>query len=551
MTFKIQLASSLPRKSASDVLVLVLSSTDPSREDHLRDLDARFDGAIARYLEETEFRAERGTSVVLPTLGRIDDKHVVIVGVRTAPRIAGGRTEATSAPLAEAVAIALRACLALKAKRVTVLAAEGTDIEPLVLGARLGAYSFTRYKTEGKKVELEGITVVRAGALGQAEKAAAAKAEHVADGVCLARDLVNEPPNELTPLAIAGHAKKIAARHKLSCKVLEGQAVEKAGLRLHYAVGRGSRNVPAFIHLTYRPKNPVGRLVFIGKGISFDTGGICIKPAPGMGDMKSDMAGAAAVLGLMEAVGALAPNVEVHGIVGAAENMPDGDAYRPADVIESLSGKTVEIINTDAEGRLVLADALTYGARLEPDLMIDAATLTGATLISLGPSVSAFFTSEGAVAEALAVAGHQAGESFWHMPLVEELRQDLDSDVADLKHTGERNGGAITAALFLREFTQQANWLHCDIPGATYRTRAVGMHPKGGTGHAVLTFLQLVELHQKQRIIVAPRAAKAAAKSPGRAIRKKAPSGVSAPKATKAAKKPRGPAKPQARSGRA
>ncbi len=550
MTLKIQLASSLPRKSAGDALVLVLSSTDPNREDHLRELDARFDGAIVRYLEEIEFRADRGTSVVLSTLGRIDDKHVVVVGVRTSARIAGESTADTPAPLAEAVAVGLRACLGLKAKRVTVLASEGTSIEPLVLGARLGAYSFTRYKTDGKKVAIEAITIVRAGALGKGEKAAADRAEHVADGVCLARDLVNEPPNELTPLAIAGHAKKIAARHKLACKVLEGQAVEKAGLRLHYAVGRGSRNVPAFIHLTYRPKNPTGRLVFIGKGISFDTGGICIKPAPGMGDMKSDMAGAAAVLGLMEAVGALAPSVEVHGIVGAAENMPDGDAYRPADVIESLSGKTVEIINTDAEGRLVLADALTYGARLEPDLMIDAATLTGATLISLGPSVSAFFTSEGSVVEAMLAAGHQAGESFWHMPLVEELRADLDSDVADLKHTGERNGGAITAALFLREFTEQANWLHCDIPGATYRTRAAGMHPKGGTGHAVLTFLRLVERHQEQRIIGAARPP--AAKASGKVTKagRKVPAGVSAPKVERASKKPRGPAPPPARSGR-
>lgn len=551
MTLKIQLASSLPRKSASDALVLILSSTDLSREDHLRELDARFDGAIARYLTETEFRADRGSSVVLPTLGRIDDKHVIVVGVRGAARIAGGRTEDTPAPLAEAAAIGLRACLGLKAKRVTVVAAEGTNVEALVLGARLGAYSFTRYKTDAKHVAIEAVTIVRGGALGQAEKAQATKAERVADGVCLARDLVNEPPNELTPLAIAGHAKKIAARHKLACKVLEGQAVEKAGLRLHYAVGRGSRNVPAFIHLTYRPKNPVGRLVFIGKGISFDTGGICIKPAPGMGDMKSDMAGAAAVLGLMEAVGATLPNVEVHGIVGAAENMPDGDAYRPADVIESLSGKTVEIINTDAEGRLVLADALTYGARLEPDLMVDAATLTGATLISLGPSVSAFFTSAANVAEAVSAAAHQAGESFWHMPLVEELRADLDSDVADIKHTGERNGGAITAALFLREFTQQANWLHCDIPGATYRTRAVGMHPKGGTGHAVLTFLELVELHEEKPIILAARAG--GGKSSGKPSRtaKKAPAGVSAPKARKAAKKPRGPAAGPARSGRA
>jgi leucyl aminopeptidase len=209
--------------------------------------------------------------------------------------------------------------------------------------------------------------------------------------------------------------------------------------------------------------------------------------------MKSDMAGAAAVLGLMAAVGATRPELEVHALIGAAENMPDGSAYRPADVFSSLDGKTVEIINTDAEGRLVLADALAYAVGLKPDLIVDAATLTGAALVALGKTCSAFYATDDKLAAQLDAAAHEAGEAFWRMPLLDELAEQLKSDVADLKHTGDRWGGSITAALFLREFVGKVPWLHCDIAGPVLAERARGMYPKGGTGHAVLTFLSLVE----------------------------------------------------------
>jgi len=233
--------------------------------------------------------------------------------------------------------------------------------------------------------------------------------------------------------------------------------------------------------------------VLVGKGLTFDSGGLCIKPAAGMGDMKSDMGGAAAVLGTMAAVGALRPDVEVHGIIGAAENMPDGNAYRPADVFTSLDGKTVEIINTDAEGRLVLADALAYARKLEPDVMIDAATLTGACLIALGKACSAFYTADDKLAKRFASAADEAGEQFWRMPLLEDLREHLSSDIADLKHTGDRYGGSISAALFLREFVGDTPWIHCDIAGPATADRAKGIYPKGGTGHPILTMLALIE----------------------------------------------------------
>jgi len=328
----------------------------------------------------------------------------------------------------------------------------------------------------------------------------------------MARDLVNEPPNILIPEEFARRAKAVAKKNKLTCKVLDHKGIQKAGMDLHYAVGKGSENLPYFIHLTYKPAKSTGRIVFVGKGITFDSGGLCIKPGGSMLDMKTDMSGAGAVLGMMETIAALKPNVEVHAIIAAAENMPDAKAYRPSDVLSSLSGKGVEVINTDAEGRLVLADALTYAARLKPDFIVDAATLTGATLVSLGAPFSAFYTGSDEIAGAMKEVTAQAGESFWQMPLIEELASQLKSHVTDLKHTGDRMGGAITAALFLREFTEGVPWMHCDIPGPVFRDRASGMNPKGATGHAVLSFLGLIERHAKSPIVKASPPKKGATK---------------------------------------
>jgi leucyl aminopeptidase len=238
---------------------------------------------------------------------------------------------------------------------------------------------------------------------------------------------------------------------------------------------------------------PKARLVFIGKGLTFDTGGICIKPAPGMEEMKGDMGGAANVIALMAAVAATKPAVEVHGLIGSAENMPDGNAYRPGDIFGSLDGKMVEIINTDAEGRLVLADVLAYGRELKPDAMLDNATLTGACIVALGPTVSGFYSNQDALAQRFKRCADAAGEAMWHMPLVEDLRDGLKSDWADLKHTAERWGGSISAALFLREFVGDSPWIHVDIAGPSMAGKPYNVFAKGGTGHGVLTYLRLIE----------------------------------------------------------
>jgi len=298
----------------------------------------------------------------------------------------------------------------------------------------------------------------------------------------------------MTPVAFAKQASELARKYKLRIKVLDARGIDRVGMSLLAAVGRGSRNEPRFVHLTFVPRaKPRKKIVLLGKGLTFDSGGLCIKPAAGMDEMKSDMAGAAAVLGTMQAIGELKPNVEVHGLFVLAENMPDGNAYRPGDVFRSLDGKTVEIINTDAEGRLALADGLAYARKLKPDLIIDLATLTGACMVALGKSCSGFFTSNEGWSEKFKTAAEKAGESFWQLPLLAELKDQLKSDIADLKHTGERYGGAITAAMFLKEFVGETPWIHCDIAGPVLADRPRHSYPKGATGHPVLTLVRFIE----------------------------------------------------------
>jgi leucyl aminopeptidase len=501
-------------------------------------LDRELGGELKQHLVRARFAGERGSVRIVPTLGQLPCAEVILVGLGPRP--------GSLANLSEGVAIGVRACLANRPERVLVDIdnAEPNPDQGLVgldrigqatLGAVLGSYQFDRYYGEKQKAH---VTLRKLGIV--AEKSAQKSLERglvVAEGVCLARDLVNEPPNELYPESFAARARSIAKSEQLECKVLDEKGLAQAGMNLHLAVGQGSARKPRFVHLTYRPPAAKGRLVFVGKGVTFDSGGLCIKPMQGMADMKSDMAGAGAVLGMMSVVRKLGLPVEVHGLLGLAENMPDGAAYRPADVIISLQGKGVEIINTDAEGRLVLADALTYGARLEPDFMVDAATLTGATLISLGPSYSAFFTGHETLGAAMADSAKVAGENFWRMPLVEELAQELKSDITDLQHTGQRYGGAISAALFLREFVEGKPWIHADVPGPTYRDRASGLHPKGGTGHGVLTFLELIYRHGKSAIVSSPPKVPKAKAGAAKATSKKAPLKKAPPKAAGAKKK--------------
>ena len=490
MALQIQLASGDPTIAVTDVLIVSVCQGAVATHPAVVALDKAFDGALLEHVKAVEFEGKFDQTLELPTLGRSKAKKLVLLGV-------GKKEELDAARLRASLAAGVRAHSGGSTRSLHLVLPEAElELRSVGEAVALGAYRFNKYFTGERrpKAELGKVSVHLAhGTASPTAKKALDLGIAIAEAVAVARDAVNEPPNVLTPEGLAQVARALARKHKLKIKVLDKKGILAAGMNLHYAVGQGSENEPRFIHLSYVPKKKNKKIVFVGKGITFDSGGLCIKPAAGMGDMKSDMGGAAAVLGLIAAVATVGPDVEVHAIVGAAENMPDGAAYRPADVFTSLDGKTVEIINTDAEGRLVLADALTYASRLKPDIIIDAATLTGAALVALGKTCSAFYATDDELARALEGAARRAGESFWRMPLLEELGEQLKSDVADLKHTADRWGGSISAALFLREFVGKCAWIHCDVAGPVLADRAKGMYPKGGTGHPVLTFLSFVE----------------------------------------------------------
>lgn len=457
-------------------------------------LDEALGGALVAQATREDFTAKAGSSMTINTLGRGNARTVIVVGL--------GDTRSAKAPALRT--LAARGARQANGERATTMAIVAPDSEALTLrslaeGAVLGAYRFTKYLTGDRipKAQLDTVTIYAEKA--NAETRDAVKlGEAIGNAVCFTRDLVTEPPNVLNAEELANRATQVAKENGLKIQVFDKAEIARRKMTLLLAVNQGSTNEPRFVHMTYTPKgakkgSATKKMVFVGKGLTFDSGGLCIKPADGMLDMKVDMTGAANVVGLMAAVAALKPNVEVHGIFASTDNMPDGNSYRPGDVWPSMDGKSVEIINTDAEGRLVLADALCYARALQPDVIIDNATLTGAMMVALGNTTSGFFTNRDELATDFDAACKEAGESMWRMPLLEDLRDMLKSEVADLKHMGSRYGGSITAALFLREFVADMPWIHCDIAGPVLSDKPVGWYPKGATGHGVLSFLRLVE----------------------------------------------------------
>ncbi|MEZ4405202.1 MAG: leucyl aminopeptidase [Polyangiales bacterium] len=484
--------------TAVELLAVLVTEEELADDALVSALDDALGGSLRAAVKDEEFTARKDTSLSVATYGKLTPRKVVLLGLGPEAKVGAIEVRAAAARAAKTANTekATSVGLALRGK------GDAAEVEAAATGLALGAYRFTKYLSGDRKPKKE-IDRAVIGWRGQKDAKASAeqkralhRGEALAAGINLARDLVNEPPNELTPARLADVAAEVAREGGLTAKVLDLAQIRKAGMKLIDAVGRGSSNEPRFVHLTYKPEKARKgrkRVVLVGKGLCFDSGGLCIKPAAGMGDMKSDMGGAALAVGAMKAVAALKPDVEVHALIAAAENMPDGNAYRPGDIWGSLDGRSVEIINTDAEGRLVLADALAYGRKLDPDVIIDHATLTGACLVALGTLTAGFYSNDEGLSEQYLAAAKGAGEAMWRMPLLEEMRDSLKSDVADLKHTGERYGGSITAALFLREFIGDAKWVHLDIAGPAFLDRVTALGPKGGTGYGVATFVKWVE----------------------------------------------------------
>lgn len=362
-------------------------------------------------------------------------------------------------------------------------------------GLELGTYRFDRHIAEARR---KPSTVRRVTVLG--ERAAGEgvhRGQHVAASVMKARDLVNGPANLVTPTHLAqfaaGLVEELKSSADVSLKVLEREDCEKLGMGCYLAVAQGSEQPPKFIHLTYTPKGASkGRVCLIGKGVTFDSGGYSLKPSDAMMGMKMDMGGAAAVLCAFDAAARLAAPWEVHAIVPATENMVSGGAYKLGDVLTASNGKTVEIDNTDAEGRLTLADALVYAAKLEPTYILDFATLTGACIVALGPHIAGVMSKDDELTALWLAAGERAGEDAWRLPLPEVLKEQLKSPIADMRNTGDRGGGAITAGLFLSEFTEGQRWVHVDIAGPAMVRKPFGVNDEGGSGYAVASILELL-----------------------------------------------------------
>ena len=369
------------------------------------------------------------------------------------------------------------------------------EIQSFGESARLSAYKDNRFnsKRDDKKVlkEIEFLN------LNKFKNINFIETEYICEGVELARRLVAAPPNSLTPLEMSIQASKIAKDHGLEIKILEKNECENLGMGAYLAVAKGSDLEPKFIHLTLKSKSPVKeKIALVGKGLTFDSGGYNLKVGASQIEMmKYDMGGSAAVLGAAKALGAIKPEgLEIHFIVAACENMINGSAVHPGDVIKASNGKTIEINNTDAEGRLTLADALTYASNLKPDSIIDLATLTGAIVVALGNDVAGFWTNNNMMAKDLKTASSQAGEELWQMPLQKSYKNGLKSHIADMKNTGPRAGGSITAALFLEEFfDKNIKWAHIDIAGTCWTDKNKGIHPSGATGYGVKTLVQWIK----------------------------------------------------------
>jgi len=454
-----------PKQQACDILAVNLFEGGKTTEEL----------ANKYAIEEDKFEGKFGTTYLLPTYGKQSAKKILVVGF-------GKKDEFNPDKFRQAAAKVIKKAVQMEAKTVA-FDFTGVDFdysEQFVYGVEIGNYTFDKYKTKkDKKVETVYV---------KADESVVRQAEKISAAMKFSRDLANEPAQYATPSKLAETAQSLG----LDTKVYEKEDCEKMGMGAYLAVAKGSAQPPKFIHMKYSCPNPKKRIAIIGKGICFDSGGLDIKPASSMLTMKDDMSAAACVLGVMSVIKDLKPDIEVHGIIAACENMPGCSAYKPGDILRAKNGKTIEVDNTDAEGRLTLADALCYADELGVDEIIDLATLTGACMVALGTVAAGIVgNDDGLVKNIIKIAG-ECGERYWELPMYEEYKESLKSEVADMQNTGSRWGGASTAGLFLKEFVAKSKWAHIDIAGVAYLDKAQNEFIKGSTGAGVRAMLKYI-----------------------------------------------------------
>lgn len=478
-------------------LVLGLFKDEVKNNLWVKRFDQILKGELLRAIADENFEGKSKQTLNFNSLGRLRTQRLILIGL-------GGNKDAGASALLALGSQAVRQGNHHGAKDLLVVipqhVIENVDTAALVArGVLLGDYRFDRYKKDkGRNLTVTKVQLhLPDGKATSEQKESLTQADVVSRAVKLARDLVNEPANEIYPESLAGIANKVAKSGNFSCRVYEPSELKKLNMNLLLAVGQGSDHTPRLVHLSYQPKggkkaSKGGPIVLVGKGITFDSGGLCLKGSDNMMDMKNDMAGSAVVLAALQAIAELKPNVAVHGLMALAENMPSGTSYRLGDVIRAASGRSVEINNTDAEGRLVLADALHYAVGLKPSRIVDVATLTGACVVALGPHTVGLFSNDDHVANDVLRAAKTVGEDLWRLPLTAALKEQLKSEIADTKNTGQRYGGAITAALFLQEFVDKLPWAHLDIAGSALSDKEDGVLTKGATGVAVATLVEFI-----------------------------------------------------------
>ncbi|MGH8869419.1 MAG: leucyl aminopeptidase [Actinomycetes bacterium] len=493
----LDLSSNAPAKLKVDALVVgVTKGADGPVLADAGDVDKALGGTLAAAVSSLAGTGAAGEVTKVPTAGRLPAGVVVAVGLGDTPTGKDARVDVEA--LRRGAGAATRALAGTTSVAVLLPVSDADEVAAVAEGALLGAYSYLRYRTTSKdahKPPVEKVTVVTATAKDRAVKAAAKRAEVVASAVHVARDLVNTPPCDLPPAGFAAATTAHTKGTDLKVEVLDEKALAKAGFGGILGVGQGSTNPPRLVRVSYTHPKAKKRLALVGKGITFDSGGLSLKPAAAMDWMKADMGGAAAVVAAMIAIAQLKPAVNVTGYAPLAENMPSGTAQRPSDVLTIYGGKTVEVLNTDAEGRLVLADAIVRAGEDSPDFIVDAATLTGAQLVALGARTSAIMSNDDEFRDAVYAVSQRAGEAMWPMPLPPELRKSMDSEVADIANIGDRYGGMLVAGLFLKDFVPEGvTWAHLDIAGPAFNQGdPFGYTPKGGTGAAVRTLVRLAE----------------------------------------------------------
>ncbi len=494
---KISVKSGVAEKESTDVIVISLFENVRKIPSELNSLDKASGGFISNLLRNKDFTGKLNETIMIPIYKKAIPERILLVGL-------GKATELSSDKVRQAAGTATRIIQGKKLKNLSMLlyktVYKGISIEDaarsIVEGVLLSLYNFTMYKTLKKedKATINNFTlIVQEKDVLAKVKSVVKDTQIVAEAVCFTRDIVNMSGSDATPTFLANKAKEIARKTGVKCRTLSHPDMKKLGMGGILNVSRGSSQPPKFIILEYntRRKNN-DTIVLIGKGVTFDSGGISLKPGKGMDLMKADMSGAAAVLGAFKAISNLKPAGHIIGLVPCTENMPSGSALKPGDIIKCMSGKTVEILNTDAEGRLILADAIAYAKRYKPDAVIDLATLTGACVAALGTFASGMLGNNDELKERIKQAGEKSHERVWELPLWKEYYDLIKSNIADIKNTGGRYAGTITAACFLGEFVKDFPWVHLDIAGTFLVEKDTPYIRKGATGVGVRLLTQLI-----------------------------------------------------------